>query len=728
MEYGESSIKSLTFPENVQKYVGMYLGGRDENGKLHTIEEILINSVDEYAAGYGKKIDILIEHKPLNEISPYYKNLETEVEEYEYIRIKDRGRGIPIDVMNDGTNTLTYILTNLHTGGKIRGEKTAYVASGGLHGVGASVVLATSLFFEVIVVKKSKNKVVRQIFEKGYAKTPVEEITPEYFGSDKKEFLIVENYDGKLDLEEIQKNNPDKYVIENGTIITWIPWDKKSYDDYEGIFIGEPININKLKNKLDELAYLNPDLILELNYYNNKFIYEHKNGIEGMLEDKLLNQVDKKNIILEKLKINVFLDNKGNTILNYNEEEVLKIVKENLKDKTYKFFKFNGIFSFVLSEEKLEKYYVNNINTKGGIEKKVIKESLEGVLEELAIHNDIVKSGEKVKFSYLDNIYNCIVNLKINDPEFQGQIKEELINPEVGKLLKEFLIGNKNKIGYFYQYFEKKLDTVKNIISVLKEIEKLEKKELSIYNKLLKEKLNKKEVVKINYKLADCKSNDNTKTELFICEGDSAMGPIKNARDPNIQAVLPVSGKIKNVLKEKNMNEILNNNDIGNIITALGCGVGKELDLSKLKYNKIILLSDADDDGYHITSLLLVLFFKLFKKVIEEGHLYVGVSPLYEVTNIKTKKKIYLYNIDEYEEFLEKYKDKLDKFNIKRNKGLGEMNPSAMWESTLNPDTRKLIKVNIEDEKIALENIKLYMSDEKKYKEERKNLFIQKVE
>ena len=722
MEYNANSISSLKFPLNVQKRVGMYLGSRDIKGKMHTIEEILANSIDEFAAnidtgGYGKVIDIKI-HK-----------MKFENKEYDAITIKDRGRGIPIDIHPEAKiPALTYILTTLHAGGKID-KNGGYVASGGLNGVGASAVLATARYFRAIVARD--NRVVMQEFAYGYPINEMHDIKPKDIGcKDKNKWLIVENFNNEVDIEQLQKENPDKCVIERGTTITWITWDKENEEDLSGIF--EPNlnwDIEQIKNRLDELTYLNPGLKLRLNLYD-KEIYEfiHEEGLKNYFYDKLNFETLKEKILLKPMYFKTKIDN-------------------GLKpeDQKYKFVTIDTSFFLGLIENKITKYYVNNIPVIGGTQEQGIKEGIKNALINIALREKLIKSEKNISDKTINSIFNVIMNIRIENPDFRGQTKEKLSNPEARTLIRNFIQEEMEK------YFLQNLETLKNIVKTIETLKKLQDKEMQIFDKLLKEKTGKKAQIDLASKLADCRNKKSKGTELFICEGDSAMGPIKNSRNSDFQAVLPMKGKPLNALNVEDTAKLLKNNEIASIITALQCGIGNKFDISKLRYERIIILSDADEDGAHITSLLLTFFYKFYPELIENGKLFVALSPLYEALNIKTKEKKYIYNKEELNEFLvdiasQKYPKyslkKLEKviktklqsnennffdWVLKRNKGLGEMSPKAMWESTLNPKTRKLIKVDIENSPEELEKIKVYMDDKKQYVEKRKAIFVKNI-
>jgi len=736
--YDSKSIGDLPFPLNVQKRIGMYLGSKGEKGKFHTSEEIIANSIDEFGAnpdtneGYGKVIDF--------KLLPYIHKGK----EYESLLIKDRGRGIPIDIHEkSGKPALTYILTNLHVGGKIdnNASQTSYVASGGLNGIGASAVMAVSRYFEVTVIRDGR--VVRQSFEFGYATGEMRDIKPKEYDptTEAEEFLIIENFDNSINIKELQEQNPNKYVIERGTEILYITWDREDEEDIIGLFDPDILwDKNQLKERLHEHCYLNNGLIINFITETEIETFQEKDGVLQYLKDRSFQEETKDQVILEPIRFNGYIDNK--------QPKFITVDNESIKNPKYKFIILDLAFGFgVFSDSNVtKKHFVNNLPMpSGGKQDHGMKAGFIKVLNEIAEKEKIIKDFEKNKLNSEDvsNALNFILSIKIENPDFEGQTKNKLSNSEAQTLTREFLSGNKYIDGYFKEWCDENKEIAKNLIKTLDTVRKEKRKSEASYEKLLQDKLSSEARLGIAHKLKDCRSKDNTLNELFICEGDSAKGPITNSRNANFQAILPMKGKVLKAWEEDNIKKLAENTEIGSIITALGCGWYKTIEVEKCKYSKIIILSDADDDGYHITTLLETLFYRYFPDLVKAGRLYVALSPLFEIW--KGKEKKYLYNIEELRDFaLERatelnpnedihkigkiVKEELSKnqttifgWGMKRNKGLGEMNPEDMWNSTLNPHTRRMVQLNYIGTDEEIEKINMYMSGETNYIEQRRD-------
>jgi DNA gyrase subunit B len=736
--YTAENIGNLDFPKNIQRRPGMYLGSKGEKGKHHTIEEIIANCIDEFNAnpgtnqGYGRVIDFSIKKRQLDGI------------EYESLFIKDRGRGIPIDMHKSGKPALTYILTTLHAGGKIKenSKSSSYVASGGLNGIGASAVMAVSRLFEVTVARDGR--VVRQVFEYGYANGEMRDITPQEIDSttDKKEFLIVENFDNSKDLTKIQEENPEKFIIERGTTIEYVTWDKVDDEDIDGLF--DPFvswDRKWIKQRLHEHAYLNKTL--KINYLSDdeKVVYVEEDGVLQYLKDKTFTEENREKFISEPIAFEGKIDNR---VPKYIEEG-----KEQILNPRYKFLIIDlsiglGVFN---ETHKTTKHFVNNLPmVGGGKQDNGMKAGITKVLNEIAEKEQLFKNFENNKFTNEDisDVLNFVCSIKIEDPDFEGQTKNKLSNPEAQTLMREFLSGNKYIDGEFKKWCDENIELARHIIKTIETVRKEKKKVESNYEKLLLERMSADAQIANAAKLSDCRSKDKTLTELFICEGDSAAGPIKNSRNHEFQALLPMKGKVLKAWEKDDLNSLAKNSEIGSIITSLGCGWHNGIDIEKCRYSKIIILSDADDDGYHISTLLETLFYKYFRPLVEDGRIYIALSPLFEL--VKDKKKIFIYNKEELETFAfseakKLYSDKTDKeldklvldeiksnksslfsWNMKRNKGLGEMEAEDMWDSTLNPTTRRMIKLHCNNNEEEVELINVYMSGEKEYIAKRKEI------
>ncbi len=598
-KYSSENIEILEGLEPVRKRPGMYIGGIDTRAMHHLVVEIIDNSIDEV-------------------INNFATHIEVELINNDTVQIIDNGRGIPVDPHPKFKNksALEIILTTLHSGGKFNSEN--YQTSGGLHGVGASVVNALSEKFLVEVIREKK--LYRQEYSKGLPKTKL------------------------LEISETNKTN--------GTKILFSP-DKEIFG--ENSYFSPKNLFSIIKNK----AYLSPgvkihwkcnEFILNDEKIPNDYIFRYENGIQQMLADKITSipllfgtqYYDKVEINNEKFEF---------TMSWFDEEN------------------FNFIESFC-----------NTVPTPyGGSHESSFKSALLKSIRKHAELSGFKKFNEIIFEDIFKNI-GVILSVFLKNPQFQGQTKEKLVNEDLNKIIENpikvkienWLINNKKISSYI----------IDKVISNLNE-RKLKKKELDIRKKT-KSKKNK-----LPGKLADCSSKDVELNELFIVEGDSAGGSAKQARDRITQAVLPLRGKILNVASasEDKLNQ---NQELNNLILALGFSKNK-IDLNDLRYNKIIIMTDADVDGSHIAALLLTYFYKNFPKLIENGHLYIAKPPLFRIS--KANKSYYAQ--DELE------KDKIDEkyFNgkgiISRFKGLGEMPPNQLKETTMNPKTRTLIKVNL---------------------------------
>ncbi len=598
-KYDETNIQVLEGMEAVRKRPGMYIGSTGSSGLHHLLWEIVDNAIDESLAGYCDDIEIIIgkDHT---------------------ITVKDDGRGIPVGKhAKTGLSAVETVFTILHAGGKFGGE--GYKVSGGLHGVGASVVNALSEFLEITVYKEEK--IYFMLFENGgKTKQPLEVI-------------------GKCDKERTGttvKFKPDKEVF------------TETIDfDYEII-----------RTRCKELAYLNKGLkILVIDERSDKkeeFCYE--GGIAAYV--KMLNE-NKKPI--------------HDKIIYFEDEEdgiILEIAMQ------YNSGYGSSLYSFA-----------NNINTReGGMHEEGVKRALTRVINNYARNNNYLKEkeesliGEDVKEGI-----TMIISCKHPNPQFEGQTKTKLGNPEVRKIadrlfstgLERFLLENPTEARVIV---EKCLSAAKARIAAKKARELTRRK-------------NVLEVSNLPGKLTDCSSRDPLRSELFIVEGDSAGGSAIGGRDSQIQAILPLRGKILNVEKAR-LDKILGNEEIRSLITALGTGIGDEFAHDKLRYHKIIIMTDADVDGAHIKNLLLTLFYRFFRPLIEKGNLYIAQPPLYNIRHGKKTK--YVLNEEERKAYVESLGENT-KYDISRNKGLGEMDAAELWETTMDPSQRNLVQVTIED-------------------------------
>ncbi len=613
--YGVESIQVLEGLEAVRKRPGMYIGTTGERGLHHLVWEIVDNAVDEALAGFCDDIEIVI-------------NTD------ESVTVKDDGRGIPTGIHpKTGISTVETIFTILHAGGKFGGG--GYKVSGGLHGVGASVVNALSEWMEVRVYKNGN--VYFQRYEHGGH--PIEP------------------------LKIIDQCSKDR----TGTTVTFKP-------DPE-IFTETTIfNYEILRNRLQELAFLNRGLRILLfdereDEVKDEFLYE--GGISEYV--KMLNET--------KTPIHP-------TIIDINGKEndiSLEVALQYNESYT------SSIYSFV-----------NNITTpEGGTHEDGVRMALTRVLNKYALSNKLLKendeplTGEDVREGI-----TMIISCKHPNPQFEGQTKTKLGNAEVR--------GIANRI--FAESFERFLlehpDEAKVIVEKATTAARAR-----VAAKRARELTRRKSALEISSlpgKLTDCSSKDASICELFIVEGDSAGGSAVSGRDSKTQAILPLRGKILNVEKAR-LDRVLGNEEIRSLITALGTGIGEEFNIDKLRYNKIIIMADADVDGAHISTLLLTFFYRFFKPLIEQGHVFIAQPPLYKVVTGKTAH--YVLNDTELEEYLAKLPEN-SKREISRNKGLGEMDPEELCDTTMDPRYRSLIRVNIEDAIYADQTFQILMGED----------------
>lgn len=615
-KYDANSISILEGLEAVRKRPGMYIGSVSTKGLNHLIYEIVDNSVDEHLAGYCSEITVTLEKDGT-------------------ATVRDNGRGIPVGINEKtGRPAVEVVFTMLHAGGKF--GDGGYKISGGLHGVGASVVNALSEWLEVNV--RTEGKVYNQRYEQGRI---------------------------MYDLKETgtcRKND-------TGTSVTFLP-DKEIFE--KTYFKAEAI-----KSRLHETAYLNPELTIT---------FENKRYGE---EEKI-----------------VFHEPDG--IKAYVRE--LNAGKESLHDVIYFRRNQDGIeieaaFQFVDEFQENILGFCNNIYTQeGGTHLTGFKTKYTTVINQYAREIGILKEKD-ANFTGADvrNGMTAVIAVKHPDPRFEGQTKTKLDNPDAGKVASEV---SGEELVFF---FDKNLETLKTVIGCAEKSAKIRKaEEKAKTNLLTKPKFS----IDSNGKLANCESRNPKECEVFIVEGDSAGGSAKTARDRRTQAILPIRGKILNVEKAT-MDKVLGNAEIKTMINSFGCGFsegyGNDFDISKLRYNKIIIMTDADVDGAHIATLLLTFFYRFMPDLINEGHVYLATPPLYKVVPKKGEGE-YLYD----DKALEKYRKthQNSSFTLQRYKGLGEMDAEQLWETTLNPETRILKQVEIEDGRMASEITEMLMGND----------------
>ena len=605
-EYDASSITVLEGLEAVRKRPGMYIGSTSRKGLNHLVYEIVDNSVDEHLAGFCSEIHVVLE-----------KNGSAVV--------WDNGRGIPVGMHEKGVSAERVVFTTLHAGGKF--DSTVYKTSGGLHGVGSSVVNALSEWMKVDISRDGK--IWHDEYSRGIPTIDLES--------------------GLLPVTGKTRST--------GTKISFLP-------DPE-IFDNTRFSSTEIRSRLHETAYLNPELTI---------YFEDRRG-EELLEE-------------------TFHEPDG--ILGFIRD--MNQSKEKICDPVY----FKGVsdgitvecaFQYVNEFHENVLGFCNNIyNAEGGTHLTGFKTAFTTVMNSYARELNILKDKDP-NFTGADirNGMTAIISIRHPDPSFEGQTKTKLDNQDAAKAVSK-VTGEEVVL-----YFDRNLDTLKNVLSCAERSAKIRKtEEKARTNMLAKPKYS----FDSNGKLANCESRDPSKCEIFIVEGDSAGGSAKNARDRQTQAILPIRGKILNVEKAS-IDKVLANAEIKTMINAFGCGFsegyGNDFDIEKLRYDKIIIMADADVDGAHICTLLLTLFYRFMPELIYENHVYIAMPPLYKAIPSRGQSE-YLYDDAALDRYRKHHKGS---FTLQRYKGLGEMDPDQLWETTLNPETRTLKLVEIEDARMA---------------------------
>ena len=605
--YDADSISVLEGLEAVRKRPGMYIGSVSTKGLNHLIYEIVDNAVDEHLAGFCKNIHVTLE-----------KDGSATVE--------DDGRGVPVGMHQKGISAARLVYTTLHAGGKF--DDSAYKTSGGLHGVGSSVVNALSVYMDV------------QISREGYI----------HHDRYERGVPVVELEDGLL--PTIGKTR------KTGTKVNFLPDDT--------IFEKTKFRAEEVKSRLHETAYLNPELTI---VFDDKrpdsqehIEYHEPDGILGFIRD--LNQ--KKEVLHDPIYF------KG----------------------TAEGIEVEAAFQYVNEFHENVLGFCNNIyNAEGGTHLTGFKTTFTTVMNTYAREIGVLKDKDP-NFTGADirNGMTAVVSIKHPAPRFEGQTKTKLDNQDAAKAT------GKVTSDEIPRFFDRNLETLKKVLSCAEKAAKIRKTEEKAKTNLL---TRQKYSFDSNGKLANCESRDASKCEIFIVEGDSAGGSAKTARDRATQAILPLRGKILNVEKAT-IDKVLANAEIKTMINAFGCGFsegyGNDFDITKLRYDKIVIMADADVDGAHISTLLLTLFYRFMPELIYEGHVYIAMPPLYKVMPKKGAEE-YLYD----DKALEKYRrsHKPGSFTLQRYKGLGEMDAQQLWETTLNPETRRMKRVEIEDARMA---------------------------
>ncbi len=592
--YDASSIQVLEGLESVRKRPGMYIGSTSATGLHHLVYEVVDNSVDEALAGYCSRIAVVIH--PDNSVT-----------------VSDNGRGIPFEVMPQYKKTaLEIVMTKLHAGGKF--DRKTYKVSGGLHGVGVSVVNALSTRMTVEV--KRDGKVCRQNYERGIPISDVE---------------LVGNTVGG----------------ETGTTVTFVP--------DATIFETTEFSFDILSSRLRELAFLNPKLEISIKEERSgkAHTFKYDGGIKSFVE-----------------------------FINQNKKalhEVVHIQGQKNGTQIEAAFQYNdgylpNIFSFV-----------NTINTvEGGTHLSGFRTALTRTVNTYAEKHRLLDKDTKISSEDTIEGMSAVIAVKVAEPQFEGQTKKKLGNSEVKGLVDSAISSSLST------FLEENPKTARTIVE--KCVNAAMAREAARKAKDLVRRKTLFEGSSLPGKLADCSSTDPAQCELYIVEGDSAGGSCKQARNREYQAVLPLKGKILNVEKAR-LHKIFANREIVALASAIGTGVGEDFDARKARYHKIILMCDADVDGSHIRTLLLTFFFRYMRQLIESGYVYIAQPPLYKVT--KSRKDYYVYNDAKLQEMLRQLGE--DGVSLQRYKGLGEMNPEQLWSTTMNPESRALLKVSVDD-------------------------------
>ncbi len=596
--YNAQSIQILKGMEHVRKRPSMYIGSTGPDGLHHLVYEVVDNSIDEALAGYCSAIAITLEKQNI-------------------VRVEDNGRGIPVDIHpQEKVSALEVVMTKLHAGGKF--DKLSYKVSGGLHGVGVSVVNALSEWCEVWVNRDKKTYFQR--YKRGVPEKKVEVV-----GS-------------STSVGTITRFKADKQILED---------------------INYSFDI--LSNRLRELAFLNKGveirIVDERGSKPKSHEFKFEGGIKSFIEylNKNKTPIHKDVVYIESERDNIIAE----VALQYNEGYT------------------ETIFSFA-----------NNINTReGGTHligfKSALTRTLNGFVEKLGLAKKLDEnlSGDDVREGL-----TAVISVKIPDPQFEGQTKGKLGNSEVKGIVESAV--NEKLTGYFEEnpaVVKAILD--KCIVAAKARAAARKARELTRRKSLL-------ESVGLPGKLADCSEEDPRKCELYIVEGDSAGGSAKMGRDRQFQAILPLWGKMLNVEKTR-IDKVLSNDKLMPVISTLGTSVGTNFEVGKLRYHKVIIMADADVDGSHIRTLLLTFFFRYMQELIEKGHVYIAMPPLYKITI--GKETYYSHNDEERDKLIKKHSKDSKQTNVQRYKGLGEMNPEQLWETTMDPERRSIIQVTLED-------------------------------
>ena len=612
--YTAKDISVLEGLDPVRKRPGMYIGGTGIEGLHHLVWEVLDNSIDEALAGYANKVVV-------------------EIDAQNKISVSDNGRGIPVDIHpQTKKSALETVLTTLHAGGKF--EQGSYKVSGGLHGVGVSVVNALSSFLEAKVYRDGQQ--YSQSFCRGKA------------------------------INKLQKQGETN---EKGTVIIFEP-DREIFEETDFSF-------KRICERARQQAYLTRGIkISVIDKRSEKQIEKQTFYFEGGI-NAFVKHLNKNKTSLVEPPIYVSKEENGNSVevsisytVDYNEH----------------------VYSFA-----------NNIATiEGGTHLTGFKTALTKSINDYARKNELLKgmdgtlTGDDVREGL-----TAIISVKLPNPQFEGQTKAKLGNPEMKGIVESVVNSGLS------QYFEEHPNEAKRLVEKVALSARARMAARAARDTVIRKGI--LEGMTLPGKLADCSEKDPGKSELYIVEGDSAGGSAKQGRDRRFQAILPLRGKILNVERAR-LDRILSSDEIKALIIAIGAGIGEELDITKARYKKIIIMTDADVDGSHIRTLLLTFFFRHFKELIEKGYIYIAQPPLFMIQI--GKRKDYAYTEEQKDTTVKNVKDGTQKINIQRYKGLGEMNPTQLWETTMDPEKRKMLQVKIEDAEKADETFSILMGDE----------------
>ena len=594
-EYGEKQIQVLEGLDPVRKRPGMYIGSTDSRGLHHLVQEIVDNSIDEALAGHCDTIKL-------------------ELNADGSCSVADNGRGIPTGLhKTEKVSAVEVVLTKLHAGGKFGGG--GYKISGGLHGVGLSVVNALSI--ELIVEVRQNNNLYRQEYSRGNPLKPLEVV-------------------GKSET--------------TGTKVTFFP--------DPDIFETTEFNYDLIKTRMRELAFLNK-------------------GLKIILEDKRIG-IEKTDELMYDGGISDFVNQ-----LNKNKEVLFS--EPVYLEKQYGDTAVEIAIQYNDSYNEIIYTYANNINTEeGGTHLEGFKNAITKIVNDAGKKLNLLKDEEKLAGDDVREGITAVVSVKLTNPQFEGQTKTKLGNSEIRVTITRAMNES------FAPFLEENPSKAKDLI--LKCITAQRAREAARNARDLTRRKSALESTTLPGKLADCTERDSALCEIYLVEGDSAGGTAKQGRDRRFQAILPLRGKILNVEKAR-LNKVLENQEIKNMITAFGCGISDEFDDTKLRYNRIICMTDADVDGSHIRILMLTFFFRYMRPLIEKGYVYIAQPPLYKVS--KNRHDEYFYT----EKDLNHYLDKIGRkgADVQRYKGLGEMNAEQLWSTTMNPQTRTLLQVTMTD-------------------------------